>query len=165
MPWPAGRKGSSALTHPFRAPQLRPREASCGFPSPSTAPPVGLKTSSTPLPWNEEQSELPSAEEDNLCPQQKQTCGETICCKNVPRGYCLRSWRCICALDSFMAGQWKLLLMSNISISPNTFHPGIRSTLQRKGQIWAAAHITLSWIHVFGINVAAKALWHLLCFN
>lgn len=45
---------------------------------------------------------------------------------------------CICALDCFMAPQWKLLIMNdNIYISITPF-PEIKSTFQRKGQIWNA---------------------------
>lgn len=95
--------------------------AACGIPSPSTTPEVGLKTSST--------SSMERMSKISRLIQTKIICALSKS-KHVGKLFARRMYLvaiakgfdgCICALDSFMAAQWKLLIMNNIYISLTPF--------------------------------------------
>lgn len=123
---PCTQKAGTVLTRMF---------AACGIPSPSATPQVGLKTSST--------SSLERMSKISRLIQRKIICALSKS-KHVGKLFARRTYLaaiakgfdgCICALDSFIAVQWKLLIMNdNIYISLTPFVQKSKTLLKERAR-------------------------------
>lgn len=131
----------------------------CSIPFPSTAPQACLRTSST--------SSLKRMSKIS-CPIQ----GKIICAlsnsKHVGKLFARRMYLvaiakgfdgCIRTLDSFMAVQWKLLIMSNMYISLTPFVQKSKALFKERPQFWTL-DTSSSLCHTFMDRFVWKQLWH-----
>lgn len=125
-----------------------------GTPSPPTTPQVGLKTSSA--------SSLERTSKISRLIQRKIICALSKS-KHVGKLFARRMYLaaiakgfdgCICALDGFMAAQWKLLIMNdNIYVSLTPFVQKSKAFFKEEPDFecltLAAPHVTLLRTHFF----------------
>lgn len=137
----------------------------CGIPSPQ----VGLKTSSTSFVQRMSKISCLIWRKIICALSKSKHVGKLFARRMYLVAVAKGSDGCLWAVDSFMAAQWKLLLMSNTYSSLTPFIQKSKALSEERDRFWmldnnrTSSHTSTDWF--FGNNLVAKALCHLLCFK